>query len=92
VRLVHQSMYYPVTDDAMDTGSFEQFAESYFPTAKAMAWAWEARNLLGAARNVTLRDSTASNVAGNGVATTRKKYHQRRRPRRSLRTTSGRDG
>jgi hypothetical protein len=28
VRLVHQSMYYPVTDDAMDTGSYKQFAES----------------------------------------------------------------
>jgi acetyl esterase/lipase len=27
VRFVHQSMYYPVTDAAMDTGSYEQFAE-----------------------------------------------------------------
>jgi acetyl esterase/lipase len=39
VRFVHQSMYHPVTDDPMDTGSYKQFAESYFPTAKAMAWA-----------------------------------------------------
>ena len=34
VRFVHQSMYYPVTDAAMDTGSYEQFAEGYFLTAE----------------------------------------------------------
>ena len=42
VRFVHQSMYYPVTDAAMDTDSYEQFAEGYFLTAKAMAWFWDA--------------------------------------------------
>ncbi len=42
VRFVQQSMYYPVTDAAMDTGSFEQFEEGYFLTAKAMAWFWDA--------------------------------------------------
>src|SRR5215212_12029702 len=42
VRFVHQSMYYPVTDAAMDTGSYEQFAEGYFLTAKSMAWFWDA--------------------------------------------------
>ena len=42
VRFVHQSMYYPVTDAAMDTGSYEQFAEGYFLSAKAMAWFWDA--------------------------------------------------
>jgi acetyl esterase/lipase len=41
VRFVHQSMYYPVTDAAMDTGSYAQFAEGYFLTAKAMAWFWD---------------------------------------------------
>jgi acetyl esterase/lipase len=42
VRFVHQSMYYPVTDAGMDTGSYEQFAEGYFLTAKMMAWFWDA--------------------------------------------------
>jgi acetyl esterase/lipase len=42
VRFVQQSMYYPVTDAAMDTGSYAQFAEGYFLTAKSMAWFWDA--------------------------------------------------
>src|SRR5437868_3525291 len=42
VRFVHQSMYYPVTDAAMDTGSYEQFGEGYFLTAKMMEWFWDA--------------------------------------------------
>ena len=42
VRFVHQSMYYPVTDAAMDTGSYEQFAEGYFLSARMMEWFWDA--------------------------------------------------
>jgi acetyl esterase len=42
VRFVQQSMYYPVTDAAMDTDSYGQFADGYFLTAKAMAWFWDA--------------------------------------------------
>src|SRR5215510_1871711 len=42
VRFVQQSMYYPVTDAAMDTDSYEQFAEGYFLAAKGMAWFWDA--------------------------------------------------
>jgi acetyl esterase len=42
VRFVHQSLYYPVTDAVMDTGSYEQFADGYFLTAKMMAWFWDA--------------------------------------------------
>src|SRR5262249_61326352 len=42
VRFVHQSMYYPVTDAGMDTGSYAQFADGYFLAAKGMAWFWDA--------------------------------------------------
>ncbi|HVY96867.1 MAG TPA: alpha/beta hydrolase [Solirubrobacterales bacterium] len=42
VEFVHQSMYYPVTSAAMDTASYEEFAEGYFLTAKSMAWFWDA--------------------------------------------------
>jgi acetyl esterase len=41
VRFVHQSMYYPVTDAGMDTGSYQEFAEGYFLSDKAMAWFWD---------------------------------------------------
>jgi acetyl esterase/lipase len=42
VRFVQQSMWYPVTDAAMDTESYDQFAEGYFLTAQGMAWFWDA--------------------------------------------------
>jgi acetyl esterase/lipase len=42
VRFVHQSMYYPVTDAAMDTGSYARFAVGYFLSARMMAWFWDA--------------------------------------------------
>jgi len=42
VRFVQQSMWYPVTDAAMDTESYEDFAEGYFLTAEGMAWFWDA--------------------------------------------------
>jgi acetyl esterase len=41
VRFVHQSMYYPVTDAGMDTGSYQEFAEGYFLSDKAMEWFWD---------------------------------------------------
>ncbi|MFD4721501.1 alpha/beta hydrolase [Streptomyces sp. NPDC058423] len=42
VSFVHQSMYYPVTDAAQDTGSYREFANGPFLTAKAMEWFWDA--------------------------------------------------
>jgi acetyl esterase/lipase len=42
VKFIHQSMYYPVTDAAMDTASYDEFAEGYYLTRKAMEWFWDA--------------------------------------------------
>ena len=38
VAFIHQSLYYPVTDSAMDTGSYREFAEGFHLRADAMAW------------------------------------------------------
>jgi acetyl esterase len=61
VRFVHQSMYYPVTDAAMDTGSYAQFAEGYYLTANAMAWFWDAY-----APDVARRDARDAGRGGPG--------------------------
>lgn len=42
VRFVQQSLYYPVTDAGMDTGSYADFADGYVLTAGTMAWFWDA--------------------------------------------------
>jgi acetyl esterase/lipase len=42
VRFAHQSLYYPVTDAAQDTGSYREFAAGPHLTAAAMAWFWDA--------------------------------------------------
>jgi acetyl esterase len=41
VHFVQQSMYYPVTDAAMDTASYSEFAEGPYITAKTMEWFWD---------------------------------------------------
>ena len=37
VTFVHQSLYYPVTDSAQDTGSYRDYADGPYLRAKAMA-------------------------------------------------------
>jgi acetyl esterase len=42
VTFVHAGMYYPVTDAAMDTDSYNEFADGPYLTRKAMEWFWDA--------------------------------------------------
>jgi acetyl esterase/lipase len=42
VTFVQQSMYYPVTDAAMDTASYQQFASGYYLARTEMEWFWDA--------------------------------------------------
>lgn len=42
VSFVHQSMWYPVTDAAMDTNSYDEFATGYYLSRRLMEWFWDA--------------------------------------------------
>ncbi|MEV4756039.1 alpha/beta hydrolase [Micromonospora sp. NPDC049559] len=41
VRLRQQVLFYPVTDAAFDTGSYQRFATGYFLREDAMRWFWD---------------------------------------------------
>jgi acetyl esterase len=41
VPLVHQALFYPVTNADFDTSSYQQFAEGYYLTLEAMKWFWD---------------------------------------------------
>jgi acetyl esterase len=42
VTFVQHSMYYPVTDAAMNTDSYDQFATGYYLSRASMEWFWDA--------------------------------------------------
>jgi len=61
VNFVQQSMYYPVTDAAMNTASYEQFATGYYLTRRGMEWFWDAYTTDAAQRGeVTASPNQAS--------------------------------
>lgn len=42
VTFFQQSLYYPVTDAALDTASYDEFSTGYYLTPAAMEWFWDA--------------------------------------------------
>lgn len=40
-KISHQCLFYPVTDAGCETQSFEDFAENYLLSARAMRWFWQ---------------------------------------------------
>ncbi|MNT42745.1 Carboxylesterase NlhH [compost metagenome] len=41
-KISYQALLYPVTDSALDTESYSQFADGYWLTKAAMGWFWDA--------------------------------------------------
>ncbi|BFU45384.1 alpha/beta hydrolase [Krasilnikovia sp. MM14-A1004] len=71
VSFVQQSLYYPVTDAAMNTASYEQFATGYYLTRKAMQWFWDAYTTDPAQRaDITASPNQASMAQVTGLPPT----------------------
>ncbi|MFD9499925.1 alpha/beta hydrolase [Streptomyces sp. NPDC060035] len=71
VTFLQQSIYYPVTDAAMDTASYEQFATGYYLTRKAMEWFWDAYTTDPAQRaEITASPNQASTEQVSGLPPT----------------------
>jgi acetyl esterase/lipase len=71
VKFVQQSMYYPVTDAAMDTASYEQFATGYYLSRKEMEWFWDAyTNIPAQRREITASPNQATVAQVSGLPPT----------------------
>jgi acetyl esterase len=68
VTFVQQSMYYPVTDAAMNTASYQQFATGYYLSRKSMEWFWDAYTTDPAQRaEITASPNQASTAQVTGL-------------------------
>jgi acetyl esterase len=71
VSFVQQSMYYPVTDAAMNTASYEQFATGYYLSRTEMEWFWDAYTSDPAQRSeITASPNQASTEQVTGLPPT----------------------
>jgi acetyl esterase/lipase len=71
VTFIQQSMYYPVTDAAMNTASYDQFATGYYLSRKAMEWFWDAYTADPAQRaEITASPNQASTEQVTGLPPT----------------------
>lgn len=71
VSFVQQSMYYPVTDAAMNTATYDQFATGYYLTRQAMEWFWDAYTSDPAQRaEITASPNRASTEQVSGLPPT----------------------
>jgi len=71
VTFVQQSMYYPVTDAAMNTASYQQFATGYYLSRREMEWFWDAYTTDPAQRaEITASPNQASTEQVTGLPPT----------------------
>jgi acetyl esterase/lipase len=71
VTFVQQSMYYPVTDAAMNTASYQRFASGYYLSRREMEWFWDAYTTDPAQRaEITASPNQASTEQVTGLPPT----------------------
>ena len=71
VTFAQVSMYYPVTDAAMNTASYEQFATGYYLSRTEMEWFWDAYTTDPAQRSeITASPNQASTEQVTGLPPT----------------------